>query len=68
MASCWGMPTALAKSLHGASFAELEEFTGDILRRYVLQLPNADLRAITRQRLAQWRMRSAVMVAGEGDG
>lgn len=50
-------PSTLAKNLSGLSFAELEEFSADIFRRYVLQIPNADLKAITKHRLAQWRMR-----------
>lgn len=50
-------PATLAKHLYGLSFAELEEFSGDILRRYVLMLPSANLKAITKTRLAQWRLR-----------
>lgn len=56
-------PSTLAKHLYGLSFAELEEFSTDILRRYVLQLPGADLKSITKERLAQWRMRN--IAAGE---
>ncbi len=58
----------LAKNLRGLSFAELEEFTSDILRRYVLQLPNADIKAITKERLAQWRMRVEAAGDAANDG
>lgn len=45
----------LADKLAGASYAELEQFAQDVRRRYVLSLPDADLDAIVRSRLAQWR-------------
>jgi hypothetical protein len=51
-------PPSLARQLRGASFAELEEFTSDILRRHVLSTPSTDIKEITRQRLQQWRARS----------
>jgi SpoVK/Ycf46/Vps4 family AAA+-type ATPase len=47
----------LAEKLHGLSFAEVEEFTNDILRRRVLQLPEADMRKIISQRLNQLQHR-----------
>lgn len=48
-------PRTLADRLKGASYAELEQFALDVRRRYVLELPDADLRAITRTRLEQWQ-------------
>lgn len=48
-------PRTLAERLSGASYAELEQFALDVRRRYVLALPEADLRAITRSRLEHWR-------------
>lgn len=45
----------LADRLAGASFAELEQFALDVRRRYVLQLPDGKLPAITQSRLKQWR-------------
>lgn len=48
-------PRTLADRLKGASYAELEEVALDIRRRYVLTLPDADLRAIANTRIEQWR-------------
>lgn len=50
-------PKALAESLSGASFAELEEFSGDIVRRWILTSPSGDSRRIVRDRLDQWKAR-----------
>jgi len=47
----------LTKHLKGASFSELEQFGQDIQRRYVLTLPEADVRKIVKERLHQWRHR-----------
>lgn len=47
----------LTKQLRGASFSELEQFGQDIHRRYVLSLPEADMRKIVKERLHQWRHR-----------
>lgn len=47
----------LAKELSGTSFGEVEEFGNDVIRRYVLEVPNGDLERIVRQRLEQWRER-----------
>lgn len=47
-------PDALAKSLRGLSFSELEQFALDVQRRYVLALPDADVRRIVSERLGQW--------------
>lgn len=44
-------PRTLAEKLVGASFAELEEFAMDVRRRAVLELPDANLRRIARERL-----------------
>ncbi len=63
-------PATLAKRLGGLSFAEIEQFGSDVQRRYVLGLPDADLSAIVRERLDQWRARFAlkgVLNEGEGD-
>lgn len=48
-------PRTIADRLNGASFAELEEFAVDVRRRYVLGLPDADLRAIAKDKIAQWQ-------------
>ena len=47
----------IAEKLAGASFAEVEEFLGDIARRYVLTLPNVNMKKIVAERLEQWRER-----------
>jgi len=52
-------PRALAETMPGVSYAELEEFIADVARRYVLTLPNADSKAIVSQQLKQWQKRFA---------
>lgn len=44
----------LAKHLNGLSFSELEQFTLDVQRQYVLRLPESDLRCIVAERLKRW--------------
>jgi SpoVK/Ycf46/Vps4 family AAA+-type ATPase len=51
-------PRTIADKLSGASFAELEEFALDVRRRAVLELPDADLRRIVRERLEHWRVQA----------
>lgn len=53
-------PRTLADKLVGASFAEVEEVATDVLRRYILGLPEPDVRAIVRQRMEQWSSRARV--------
>jgi hypothetical protein len=52
-------PRTLADKLTGVSYAELEEFLGDVARRYVLALPDADPKRIVGERLKQWQARYA---------
>jgi SpoVK/Ycf46/Vps4 family AAA+-type ATPase len=52
-------PRTLADKLVGASFAELEEFALDVRRRAVLEMPNADLRRIVKERLEHWHAQVA---------
>lgn len=47
----------LVNKLRAANFAELEEFVSDVFRRYVLGLPDSNLKAIVNDRLAQWQSR-----------
>lgn len=49
----------LVKKLKGMSFSELEQFGLDVQRRYVLSLPNGDIRRIVNDRLDQWEERFA---------
>jgi SpoVK/Ycf46/Vps4 family AAA+-type ATPase len=52
-------PRTLAEKLKGLSFAELEEFCADVLRRKILSEPDGDVRKIVGERLRQWRDRAA---------
>ena len=47
----------LAKRLKADSFAEVEQFGLDVQRRYVLGLPNADVKTVVEERLVQWDAR-----------
>lgn len=53
-------PATLAQRLRGLSFSELEQFSIDVQRRYVLTLPDNNIRAIVNERLKQWQCRSSV--------
>jgi SpoVK/Ycf46/Vps4 family AAA+-type ATPase len=50
-------PRSLAQRLRGLSFAEVEDFGTDVLRRIVLDQPDADSKDIVEQRLRQWKNR-----------
>lgn len=52
---------ALSRELAGMSFAELEEFSLDVRRRFILSDPCPDMRSIVRSRATQWRMRKATL-------
>jgi AAA+ superfamily predicted ATPase len=58
---------ALSKRLKGLSFSEIEQFGLDVQRRYVLSLPDADLRKITDERLNQWEQRFSLVKANEDE-
>lgn len=47
----------IASKLKGLSFSEIEQFAMDIQRRYILSLPDADIKRIVRERLKQWERR-----------
>ncbi|QDT16538.1 AAA family ATPase [Alienimonas californiensis] len=51
-------PQTLAGKLDGASYSELDDFVTDIARRAVLAQPDADVRAIVRDRLRDWERRA----------
>ncbi len=56
-----GVPArTLAARLAVSSFSELEQFSTDIHRRYVLSLPSANLKRIVSERLEQWQHRFSV--------
>ncbi|SBS76636.1 AAA+ family ATPase [uncultured Mycobacterium sp.] len=46
-------PRTLADKLAGASYAEIEEFAQDVMRRYVLSLPEARVEDVVREQLKQ---------------
>lgn len=50
-------PKTLAARLKDASFSDLEEFCQDIHRRYVLAMPDGNLRTIVNDRLVHWQNR-----------
>lgn len=56
----------LSKRLKGLSFSELEQFSLDIQRRYVLSLPDADIRRIVKDRLSQWEDRFSLKNQNSG--
>lgn len=53
-------PRMLATKTHAVSFSDLEQFSEDVKRRYVLALPDPNLKQIVAQRIRQWRARHAV--------
>ena len=53
-------PHSLAMRLKGLSFAEVEEFGMDVLRKVLLEQPNANIKKITDQRLNHWSKRFTV--------
>ena len=60
----------LAMKLKGLSFAEIEDFGLDVLRRILLDQPSANVRKITDQRLRQWSKQFAIPhepVQGDND-
>jgi AAA+ superfamily predicted ATPase len=52
-------PRTLADKLVGANYSDLENFTSDVARAYVLALPEADVKKITSEKLRYWNVRSA---------
>ena len=61
-------PRSLAQHLQGLSFAEIEEFGNDVLRKTVLDLPNADGKAIVASRLRHWKSRFQPQQSGPAAG
>ena len=50
-------PRSLAQRLRGLSFSEVGDFGTDVLRKIVLDAPEADIKAIVECRLRQWKRR-----------
>ncbi len=53
-------PRTLASKLKASSFSDMEQFCEDIQRRYILALPDANLKRITSERLKQWQARFTI--------
>lgn len=51
------LPRSIAQSLKGLSFAEIEDFGSDVLRRIALSQPEANPKKITEHCLVQWKKR-----------
>jgi AAA+ superfamily predicted ATPase len=49
--------SSLAGQLKGANFSELEQFSQDIQRRFILSLPQSNMPQIVKERLNQWENR-----------
>ncbi len=61
-------PRSLAQRLRGLSFAEIEDFGTDVLRKIVLDQPGADDKSIVEGRLRHWKKRFALEHSdGSGD-
>ena len=52
-------PETLAKKLYGVNFAEAEEFGTSVLRQYVLEQPDSNMKEIVDRTLKNWSARSA---------
>lgn len=50
-------PKMISSKLAASSFSDLEQFSEDIQRRYVLALPDGNLKSIVAERVKQWRER-----------
>ncbi|AWR45089.1 TPA: AAA family ATPase [Pseudomonas aeruginosa] len=51
--------SALAKRLYGCNFSEAEEFCLNVLRRYILELPNPDIKPLVTKELQLWSTQTA---------
>ena len=56
-------PRSLAQRLRGLSFAEVEDFATDVLRRIILEQPVANSKVIVEQRLRYWKKRFTISQA-----
>ncbi len=59
-------PALIGRQLQGLSFGELEDFTSDVIRRYVLALPGADLSSVLRRELRRWKTQALLGAADGG--
>ena len=57
-------PRSLAQRLKGLSFAEVEDFGTAVLRKIVLEQPDADIKNIVEQQLRHWKKRFKLPESG----
>ena len=57
-------PRSLAQRLKGLSFAEVEDFGSEVLRKVVLEQPDADIKNIVERRLYHWKKRFTLPKSG----
>ncbi|MCH8305941.1 MAG: ATP-binding protein [Candidatus Marinimicrobia bacterium] len=50
-------PNTLAKRLKRLNFSDLEQFSLDVQRQYILSLPEVNMRQLIKERLSQWEKR-----------
>jgi hypothetical protein len=50
-------PRTLAQHLTGLSFAEVEEFGSDVLRRIILNEPESNVKSVVKNCLSHWKKR-----------
>lgn len=56
---------SIAKKLTGTNYAEIEEFCLTILRKYVLSLPNSDIKKIVQNELRTWQIRTYKIITNK---
>lgn len=59
-------PKTLAQKFLGLSFSEVEEFSTDVMRRYVLELPNTNIKKIISRELKIWGTRVTPSPSSQG--
>ena len=59
-------PCSLAQRLRGLSFAEVEDFGTDVLRKAMLEQPDANIKNIVDQRLRHWKKRFTLKESSNG--
>lgn len=57
-------PRSLAQRLKGLSFSEVEDFGTEVLRKVVLEQPDADIKKIVERRLCHWKKRFTLPRSG----
>ena len=58
-------PRSVAQRLRGLSFAEVEDFATDVLRKIALEQPDSGIKTIVERRLRHWKKRYTLKRLGE---